>query len=445
MAEILAMVLHKGANYRVDTFTDPRRFLSAFAEDPYDLVVSDLKMPHLSGVDVLERVRAQEPRLPVILITAHATVDTAIAAMRKGAFDYLRKPVDNGELRALVQRALDLNRLTRENRYLRSELQSRYSMDGAIAESQGMQDVFDLARRAARSGSTVLVSGESGTGKELVARAVHYHSDRVGGPFVAVNCKAFASGVLESELFGHERGAFTGAGRARAGLFERARGGTAFLDEIGEIDLDFQAKLLRVVQEREVRRVGGDRDVAVDVRIVAATNRNLVAEVEAGRFREDLFFRLSVIPIHIPPLRERREDILPLARLFLSRECDAQGRGGLTWAEDTEAFLASHDWPGNVRELENAIERGVVLARGDQIDLDDLLLGPRTRPPGRTDGAGPSATLQEAMDAAARDQIRAALQRSGGRRVEAARELGVERTTLYRLMRRLGITTTGAD
>ena len=425
MADVLAMVL--GTTYRVETFYAANDFLAAFQADPHDLLLTDLKMPQMDGLQVLQRARALVPTLPVVLITAHATVQTAVAAMRHGAFDYLQKPVDNHECRRVIARALEVTRLSRENRYLRAQLQPNHELN-IVAESPQMQAVFDLCRRAARSRSTVLVTGESGTGKELVARAIHFHSDRVGGPFVAVNCKAFAAGVLESELFGHEKGAFTGAERAREGVFERANGGTVLLDEIGEVDFDFQAKLLRVLQEREVRRVGADRDRHIDVRVVAATNRDLLKEVRQGRFREDLYFRLAVIPVHIPPLRQRPADVLPLATHFLERITGDQNRRIHGWSNEVERFLQTHNWPGNVRELENTLERGVVLARTDRIELEDLLIpAPATA----------TTSLQDAMDAAARTRIQQALAQTGGKRAEAARLLGVERTTLYRLMRRL--------
>jgi DNA-binding NtrC family response regulator len=393
-------------------------------------------MPAPDGLAVLREALAIEPELPVILITAHASVSSAIEAIRQGAFDYVEKPFDNDELKAMVRRALDLTRLARENRYLRAELRSRYSIEAIVAVSAALRDALDRARRAAKSRATVLVTGESGTGKELVARAVHYESERVGRPFVAVNCKALAAGVLESELFGHERGAFTGAERARAGLFEQADGGTLFLDEIGEVDAEFQAKLLRVLQERALRRVGGGELRAVDVRVVAATNRDLRAEVAAGRFREDLYFRLAVIPIHLPPLRERREDVLPLARHFLSKWNTELGRSLRGWSPEVEAWLVRHAWPGNARELENAIERGVVMARGERVELDDLLVDAHDER-----GAAPesAAGLRSFLDAAAADRIREMLEETGGRRVETAARLGIDRTTLYRLMRKYGI------
>jgi DNA-binding NtrC family response regulator len=294
--------------------------------------------------------------------------------------------------------------------------------------------VLELVRRAAPSRASVLIQGESGTGKELIARLLHYWSDRVGQPLVAVNCKAFAEGVLESELFGHEVGAFTGAVAAREGCFARASGGTLFLDEIGEVSVDFQAKLLRVLQEGEVLPVGGGEPRKVDVRVVAATNRVSRDEIAAGRFREDLFFRINVIPVHLTPLRERREDILPIARHFLARHAAEAGRG-LVFSDAAEEVLRTHAWPGNVRELENAVERAVVLSRGEIVGPDDLLLEPGAHGSERDDRA----SLQEALDRAAAERIRTVLQQTSGNRGDAARRLGIERTTLYRMMKRFGI------
>ena len=436
MVDIIGMVLRR-EGYDIQTFVDAEAALGALEKQPFDLLLTDLKMPDVDGVEVLRRAREAHPELPVILITAHASVPTAIEAMRAGAFDYVEKPFDNTELKTLVRRALDVTRLARENRYLRAEVASRYSVDALVAESPALREVFDLARRAAQSPSTVLITGESGTGKELVARAVHYHSDRVGKPFLAVNCQALAEGVLESELFGHERGAFTGADRAKPGLFERAEGGTLLLDEIGDISPSFQSKLLRVVQERTLQRVGGTEERPVDVRIVAATNQDLRKAVRDGRFREDLYFRLVVIPIHIPPLRQRREDLLPLARHFLAAWNAQLGRRIRGWSDEVEAYLLRHDWPGNVRELEHAIERGVVLARGERIELDDLRLEPELAE--EAGGAAEAGSLHEFLKGAAAQRIRSVLEEVGGVRAEAARRLGVDRTTLYRLMRKYGI------
>jgi DNA-binding NtrC family response regulator len=371
-------------------------------------------------------------------MTAHASIQTAIEAMKQGAVDYMEKPFNNDELKALVKRALDLTRLERENRYLRAEARSRHSIGQIVATSPAMQDVLALVRRIARAPSTVLVTGESGTGKELIARAIHYESDRVAGAFVAVNCKAFAEGVLDSELFGHEKGAFTGADSARAGLFEEADGGTLFLDEIGEVSDDFQAKLLRVLQEKQVRRVGGSGAKPVDVRLVAASNRDLQSEVSEGRFREDLYFRLAVIPIHLPPLRERREDVLPLARHFLAKWTDELGRNVTGWSDDVGRYFVEYDWPGNVRELENTLERGVALARGPRIELDDLLIASGSEVSSAA-ASSEAQNLHDFLDNAAVDRIRSVLAETGGKRVEAARRLGVDRTTLYRLIRKYGI------
>ncbi|MFO0576301.1 MAG: sigma-54 dependent transcriptional regulator [Polyangia bacterium] len=451
MVEILAMVLSR-EGYEVRTSVDPEAALAELAGGGFDLLITDLRMGGTDGLVVLSRARQIDPALPVILMTAYASVPTALAAMRAGAFDYVQKPFDNEELKGLVRRALELTQLVRENRYLRAELRSRYALEGddVVAETPAIREVFAIVRRAAQSRATVLITGESGTGKELVARAVHYYSERIAGPFLAVNCKALAEGLLESELFGHEKGAFTGAHASRAGLFERAHGGTLFLDEIGEVSAGFQAKLLRVLQEREVQRVGGTQRT-VDVRIVAATNRDLRAEVAAGRFREDLYFRLSVIPVQLPPLRERRADILPLARRFLRRISTELQRRISGFTPEVEQYLLSHSWPGNVRELENTIERGVVLCSGELVGLSDLLVAPPPPPEPtsvsagattrRGDGAAASSglTLQAHLDRAAREHIRAALLATRGARSDAAQRLGIDRTTLYRLMKKYGL------
>ncbi|MGE0827041.1 MAG: sigma-54-dependent transcriptional regulator [Candidatus Binatia bacterium] len=437
MVDILTMILRR-EGYEILPCTNSHTALTALQTESYDLFVTDLKMPDVDGLEMLRRAKAIDHELPVILLTAHATVATAIAAMREGAFDYVEKPFDNDELKTLIRRALEVTRLARENRYLRTELRSRYAVDALVAESRVMQDVLALVRRAARSRSTVLITGESGTGKELIARSVHYHSDRVDRPFVAVNCKAFAEGVLESELFGHEKGAFTGADRAKPGVFERADGGTLFLDEIGEVTPDCQGKLLRVLQERKFQRVGGVEERTVDIRLVAATNRDLKAEVTAGRFREDLYFRLAVIPIHLPPLRDRPEDILPLARHFLAKWNVELSRGVIGWAPAVEKYLVHHSWPGNVRELENAIERGVVLAQHERIEREDLLIDVSPDSLFEQKDVRPE-NLQTFLDRAAADHVRAVLKEVDGARGEAAKRLGIERTTLYRLMRKYGI------
>ena len=425
LRRVLCMVLRRDG-HEVEEFEGGNALLASDAH--FDCVLTDLRMPGMDGLTLLAELKQRDPTVPVVVITAHGSIDSAVTAMKNGARDYLQKPLDNAACRSVVRRAIEHGKLQRENNYMRSQGASGLDV---VAESPAFLRVLNLARRAARSTATVLIQGDSGTGKELVARLVHIHSRRGQGPFVAVNCKAFASGVLESELFGHEKGAFTGASAARPGIFERANGGTLFLDEIGEIDPEFQAKLLRVLQEGEVSRVGAQGPRSVDVRVVAATNRSLKAEVAAGRFREDLYFRLAVVPVRIPPLRERPEDVLPLARHFLDRCSREQGIPVDGWTDEVEGWIRRHDWPGNVRELRNTLERGVVLCEGT-ITMDDLLLDSAPSAPSR-------GTLQDAMDAAAVARIRSALAETGGRKAEAAEVLGVDRTTLYRLMRRLDL------
>jgi DNA-binding NtrC family response regulator len=432
MAEAIASALERSGHECV-VLTSGREALDEVLARAPDVVVTDWRMEGLDGLELLRKIHTARPATPVILVTAYGDVPSAVAAMRAGAFDYVTKPFDNDELRSLVERALELRRLRDENRELRREILGSRDAE-VVAESEAMKAVLDLVDRAAPSRAPVLILGESGVGKEIVARRLHFGSDRVARPFVAVNCKALAESVLESELFGHEKGAFTGAVTAHAGCFERAHGGTLFLDEIAEVSPSFQGKLLRALQEGEVQRVGGIGPRKVDVRVVSATNRDLRSEIAAGRFREDLFFRLDVIRISIPPLRERKEDMLPLARFFLERHARA-GRE-LRLSREAEELLLAHDWPGNVRELSNAIERASVLGRGEEILAEDLLLEPR-----RIDTAVPATecTLQEVVDRAVAERIRSALTESRGRKAEAAARLGIERTTLFRWMKRLGL------
>ena len=429
MVEIIAMVLRR-AGHEVRTFGDPSALLESLEREPIDLLLTDLRMPGMDGVEVMRRARRALPGLPVILLTAHATVETAIAAMKEGAFDYVRKPFDNDELKALVLRALEHSLLARENRYLRAAAEA--AMPAIVAESAAMKQALAIVRRVAPSRATVLITGESGTGKEVVARAIHACSDRADRPFVALNVKALSESVLESELFGHEKGAFTGAERQKPGVFERASGGTLFLDEIGEISADFQAKLLRVLQEREVLPVGATSTKPVDARVVTATNRDLARDVEEGRFREDLYFRLAVIPLRLAPLRARREDILPLARAFLAKMERETGRRLDGWTPEVESYLLTHAWPGNVRELANVIERGAVLASGPRIELADLSMMDEAP----SDASTRAVSLAELLDRATAEHVRRVLDEVSGKRMEAAKKLGIDRTTLYRLMRK---------
>ena len=435
MARAIAGTLGR-SGYQCEVFFDGPSAIQAFKSRGADLVLTDQAMPGMKGITLMGRLHQLNPRLPVILITAFGGIANAVEAMKQGAFDYMTKPFDNAELRTLVARALQLNRLESENKQLRQELSGSFR-HGVIAQSPAMKAVLQMVRKAAGAKATVLIQGESGTGKEIIARLLHFQGPRVGKPFVAVNCKAFAEGVLESELFGHEKGAFTGAQTARAGCFERAHGGTLFLDEIGDISPEFQAKLLRVLQEEEVVRVGGSQTRPVDVRVLAATNVDLADQITKGGFREDLYFRLNVIPIQLSPLRERPEDLLPLARLFLDKQVRISGRS-LAFSQATETALLAHSWPGNVRELENTVERAGVLCQGDTIEPEDLLIQTPFQDVRQT-GIQKPKTLQVAMDEAAEQCIGQALKTTGGKRAEAAAMLGVDRTTLYRLMKRLGI------
>jgi DNA-binding NtrC family response regulator len=413
-----------------------------------DVVVCSVQMPGVDTMDLLRRMRARRPDVPVVMLAGDPSVHSAVAAMRQGAFDYVTKPFDDDALAAIVERALEMGCLKRENCRLREQLVVASSAAGFVAESLQTKQLVEMVRRVAPARSTVLIEGESGTGKELIARMLHYWSKRAEGPFVAINCKAFADGVVESELFGHERGSFTGAIMARAGCFERASDGTLFLDEIAEAGPDFQAKLLRVLEDGQVLRVGANKPRKVDVRIVAATNRVLRTEVAAGRFRGDLYFRLNVIPVRIPPLRERPQDILPLARHFLAYYSAEAGRP-LRLAPEAERLLVAYPWHGNVRELENAIERAVVLSGAELLTPDAFALESLTVEPFEAAGVlgnplepQPSQVkenLQEYLDRATTSKIKATLDEARGNRAIAAATLGIDRTTLYRLMKRLNL------
>ena len=412
--------------YRVATATDAFSTVKAIRLHVPDLVILDLKMPGVDGTDLLGTIRAEHPGLDVVVITGYSSVGSAVECMRLGAYDYLPKPFDTEALRLVVRRALEKRRLAVENEELRRTLAAAPG-DVLLGESAAMRRVRDLVERVAATDSTVLVTGESGTGKELVARAVHRGSTRRDRPFVAVDCAALVETLCESELFGHVKGAFTGAVASRPGRFELAHGGTVFLDEIANVGPAVQAKLLRVLQEREVTRVGDARPVAVDVRIVAATNHDLAAAMKEGAFREDLFYRLSVVTIAVPPLRDRREDIPLLANGLLRR---IQARRALPPRALSAAALAAlqgHDWPGNVRELENTLERALVLAQGAEIEPADLDLGPGAPTTG-TQEAGGDLTLA----AAEAQQIRRVLELTGRHLGQAAALLGIDRKTLWR-------------
>ena len=430
--EILRLIL--GAEgYEVATAASGRGALASLRRQGVDVVLTDLKMPDVSGIALLEQILREQPGACVVLTTAHGTIDSAVEAMRKGAFDYLTKPLDREVLLLAVSRAVERTRLVSENRALREELRGRFRLENMVGAHGSMEEVFRIVHKVARSASTVLIYGESGTGKELVARAIHVASERRDRPFLAVNVGALPDSILEAELFGYEKGAFTGADARKIGLFEQASGSTLFLDEVGELKRDLQVKLLRVLQEREILRVGGTEAVAVDVRVVAATNSDLEHEVRQGRFREDLFYRLNVIPIRLPPLRERRTDVPLLVEHFLAKHAEP-GRPRQI-APEALAALVAFPWPGNVRELESVVERTLLLADGEVIHLADLPAAVRMRGSLAASGV-PVEIPDEGLDLEAleRSLLLQALEKARGNVTRAARLLGLSRRTLqYRL------------
>jgi DNA-binding NtrC family response regulator len=406
--------------------------LQLFRQDSIDLILTDQKMPHMSGLDLLQAVHAINPETPVILMTAFGSIEAAVAAIQAGATDYLTKPLNLEELLYRIRQVSDRYRIINENRELREALQERHRIEGIIAESGQMLDVISLVRRVAPSEATVLIRGESGTGKELIAKAIHFASPRASGPLVKVNCAALPETLLESELFGHEKGAFTGAITSRQGRFELANGGTLFLDEIGDLPLHLQAKLLRVLQEREYEKVGSSRPVKVDVRILAASHRPLEALVKAGQLREDLYYRINVVTILIPPLRERRSDLSLLIDHFLRRFAEKNGKTIRGVTHEARDILLRYDYPGNVRELENLIERAVVLTRDDVIGSGDLPLTVQDSEVADEQGTNLTATVE----AVERRMIREALARSDGVQTHAAELLGIsDRGLRYKLIK----------
>jgi two-component system, NtrC family, response regulator AtoC len=422
--------------YTVDRAPDGPSALARIQAERWSIMIVDLKMPGIDGLKVLEEAKRLQPDLAVVMMTAYATVDTAVAAMKAGAYDYLVKPFDPEELSLMMQKIVAQQTLVRENVVLRQALKQEYRFRDLLSKSPAMQAVFELARTAARSNSTILVLGESGSGKEVLARAIHAESPRAEGPFVAVSCAALTESLLESELFGHEKGSFTGALARRKGKFETADGGTLFLDEVGDVGPKLQLDLLRVLEDRTLHRVGGNEQISVDVRIIAATNRDLKKAVQDGKFRDDLFYRLNVIPILIPPLRQRREDIPLLVENFVERlAVEMKKRLDGVSAEAMNAIIA-YDWPGNVRELRNVLERGAVVACGPLIQVSDLGLPSKAEALPRP---GAMASLEEVE----KRHVAAVLAHTRGNVSQSARILGIDRVTLYNKMRKYAIRRDG--
>ncbi len=438
MRDLLVKVLER-KGYQVSVCGNGVDALAFLEREPADLVVTDVRMPGLSGMEALRAIKELNPDIVVIIMTAFGSIDQAVQAVKEGAYDYINKPFKIDEMLLTIEKALDERRLRHEVSSLRQELRTRYHFENLIGKSRAMQEIFGLIEQVAGSRSTVMVYGKSGTGKELVAKAIHYNSPRSTRAFVAVNCAAIPAELLESELFGHEKGSFTGAIATKVGKFELATGGSLFLDEVGSMRLDLQAKILRALQEREVERVGGTRTIKIDVRVIAATNRDLKKAVEEGTFREDLYYRLNVVPITLPDLKDRQEDIPLLANHFVQKFAQESNPAIREISKEAMAVLMSHAWPGNVRELENVIERAVTLGHGPAVLSTDL-------PTHLAGGANPlerALTREATLEDLERDYIAMILQRTKGHQIRAATILGIDRRTLYRKIRRYGLRLNG--
>ncbi len=424
------------AGHKVRTAASGEEGLRLLEKEDFDAVITDITMPGMSGMEVLAKVRRRDTHIPVVVITAYGTIESAVEAMKQGAFDYITKPVSRDELRLTLEKAIRMRRLEKENVELRAEVTDRYRFESIVGSSEKMKEVLDLAGRVAMSDASLLITGESGTGKELLAKGVHFNSRRADGPFIAVNCAAIPDSLIESELFGHVRGAFTGAVKDKEGKFELADGGTLFLDEIGDLRIDLQAKILRALQEREVDRVGGGKPFSVDVRVIAATNKNIEQAVKEGAFREDLYYRLNVITLFIPPLRDRKEDIPLLASHFLKKfNKDAEVRidaGALS-------LLTAYGWPGNVRELENVIERASVLKQGALITRDELPEKLTMEKPGVEDIILNLPERGISLEDLEKSLIIKALDKHKGNQTRAAEYLGITRPTLIYRMEKFGL------
>lgn len=427
--------LLSGWGYTIVEADDGSTAIEKARQRPFDLILMDIRMIKVSGLQAMMEIKAYNPAIPVVIMTAYASVETALDALKNGAYDYLTKPLDFDELRLTLERAMDHTRLREENRQLRESIGNRFDRRNIIGRSPAMVRLLETVAQVAPSEATVLITGESGTGKEMIGGAIHFNSPRKDGPFVKINCAAITETLLESELFGHEKGAFTGAYRRKEGRFVQAHGGTLFLDEISEMSMAMQVKLLRVLQDMEITRVGGEGVIKVDVRIVAATNKDLLRLAEIGRFREDLYYRLNVVGLALPPLRERKEDIPLLAQQFLQTFSEKNNKTIKGFTPQAMDRLIRHDWPGNVRELMNAVERSIVLSRSEYLGEEDLPLVPKTEScPQAEEKIDGDLSLDEIEKAA----IMKVLDASNGNKSEAARRLGITRKTLLKKLREYG-------
>ena len=424
----------KKKGYKIFSASSGQEGIEITKNNPVDIILSDFKMPDLNGIEVLEQIKKINPEISFVIVTAYGTVENAVKAMRLGAFDYISKPVDLDELDLMIERIIEHKNLKSENQLLKTQLQEKYKISSIVSQSQKMEEIINIAARVAESKATVLITGENGTGKEVLAKAIHFMSPRKGSPFIAVNVPALTETLLESELFGHEKGAFTGADKMKKGRFEIAHGGTIFLDEVGDIPQSIQVKLLRVLQEHQFERVGGTDKIDVDVRIIAATNKDLDEKIKEGTFREDLYYRLNVVSIHFPPLRARKEDILPMIESFIQKYCKENKRELLEISKDSVDVLMKYNYPGNVRELENIIERAVVLTRGKVITLNDLPMNIKGFKEEKTLAALGEGTLTDQVETLEKQLIYDALQESRGNQTKAGKLLGLtERNLRYKL------------
>jgi two-component system NtrC family response regulator len=439
---VLSAVLEDDG-YEVLTALNGSEALEIQKRSDLDLIVTDMKMPGMSGIELLENIKAVDPGLPVIMMTAHGTVDKAVEAMQKGAYSYILKPFDNDRLIIYVKKAIAMFQVVKENRRLRDAVESQYRFGNIIAKSKVMRDVFKTIQKVSPSNATVLIEGESGTGKELAAKSIHFNSPRRDKPFIAVNCSALAENLLESELFGHEKGAFTGAASTKKGRFELADGGTLFLDEIGELSANLQVKLLRVLQEKTIERVGGVRTISVDIRIIAATNKNLKEEMDNGRFREDLFYRLDVVHIVMPPLRDRQDDIPLLVDHFIHKyESERKAAAPVTGVDqEVDRLFFNYNWPGNVRELENLIERVMILCSNDVIRVADLPQGFKDNVHNalHLEGIPKDAKLYETLAMVEKAMIERALKMADNVQAHAATMLGIGKSGLNQKIKKYNL------